>query len=194
MKQPKPLPTKPPFITFYTPTFRRPKQLAACLASVGKQTAVEDLDQIVLPDHPGYGLAGGLFGRMPWYQSAVRGRYVNVLCDDDILAADTVVEHVRKFAADQNFPAVIVTRVRKGTWDLPQCHPEGRPVLAKIDLTSYIVRNDVWQKHVLDYGLRYEGDFDHISKVYDAGHHFAYCDVLWAIGGQSNGRPEGDVV
>lgn len=192
MKPAQPLPTAPPFLTLVTPTFRRPQQLAACLASVGRQTAADDLDQLVLPDHVGYGVSGALFGRLPWYQAAVRGRYVNLLCDDDVLASDTVVATVRMFAAAKGDPEVIVTRVIKNGLSLPQCDPEGEPVCGAVDLTSYLVRQDVWQRHVPDYGTRYEGDFDHALTLFKSGYRFAFCDVLWAVGAASNGRPEGD--
>lgn len=192
MKAPAPLPTSPPFLTLITPTFRRPAALAACLESVGKQTAREDLDHLVFPDHAGYGLVGGLYGRLPWYAGAVRGDYVSLLCDDDTLASESVVASVRDFALANHEPEVIITRVVKGSTALPSCDPHGEPVCGAVDLASYIVRGDIWQKHIRDYGLRYEGDYDHAMALYTAGYRHAFCDVLWAIGGQSHGRPEVD--
>lgn len=190
MKPAQPLPTAVPFLSLYTPTFRRPTQLRACLESVGRQTAVEDLEQIVVPDHVGYGVAGSLFGRLPWYASALRGRYVNLLCDDDVLASETVVETVRAFAAREHEPEVIVAKVIKNGLTLPACNPEAEPICGQVDLTSYIVRGDVWQRHYADYGSRYEGDYDHALKLFQVGYRFAFCDVLWAVGAASNGRPE----
>lgn len=190
MKPPKPLQTTPPFLSLYTPTFRRPAQLAKCLDSVGQQTAADDLEQIVAPDHVGYGVAGSLFGRLPWYASALRGRYINLLCDDDMLAADDVVAKVRAFAETAQQPEVIVTRVCKGGRFFPMTDPLAPPVCGQMDLTSFIVRGDIWHKHIADYGLRYEGDFDHATVLYQAGYRFAFLDLLWAVGGASNGRPE----
>ena len=65
MKQPKPFPSEPPFLSIYTPTFRRPQYLAKNMASVGRQTAAQHVEQIIVPDHVGYGVVGGLYGRMP---------------------------------------------------------------------------------------------------------------------------------
>jgi GT2 family glycosyltransferase len=114
-----------PFITFYTPTYRRPHQLARCLESVRVQTAVEDVEQIVIPDHVGVGI-GGMFARVREYVSAVHGRYVHLLADDDVLASPTVVEEVRAFAAKYRNPEVIiVATVKDGArW------PLGKPCLA----------------------------------------------------------------
>jgi hypothetical protein len=192
MKPPVPLPTVAPFLSIYTPTFRRPEALAKCLESVGKQTAADDLEHLVVPDHVGYGLVGGLFGRLPWYAPGIRGRYVNLLCDDDALASESVVSTVRAFAAHQNNPEVIIVRVVKGATALPACDPLGEPQCGAVDLTSYLVRGDVWQKHLGDYGLCYEGDYWHALALYKAGYRHAFCDVLWAVGGQSHGRPEMD--
>jgi hypothetical protein len=191
VKPPQPI-NESPFLTIITPTFKRPKQLAACLNSVAKQTAVADIEQIVLPDHVGYGVPGGLFGRMAWIKPIVRGAYVNVLCDDDVLPDECAVETIKAFSAKHEDPAVIVARVIKNGLHLPLCAPEAEPICGQVDLTSFIVRSDVWHAHVGDYGMRYEGDFDHCSALYRAGHRFAFCDVLWAVGAASNGRPEAE--
>lgn len=192
MKPPVPLPTTPPFLSIYTPTFRRPRQLAACLASVGRQTAADDVEQIVVPDHVGHGLEAALYGRLPWYAPVLRGRYVTLIADDDVLAGETVVEQVRAFAAAQHDPDVIVTRVVKNGLSLPACDPCGPPECGAIDLGSYLVRGDVWQQHVSDYRQVYEGDYWHVKAMHDAGRRFAFCDVLWLTGGASHGRPEMD--
>lgn len=189
MRPPRPI-NPSPFVSFYTPTFRRPTSMEKQRQSIARQTAVEDIDQIVYPDHVGHGVAAGLYGRLPRVVSALVGQYVNFLCDDDILAADDVVARVRDFAVTHHRPEVIVTRVIKGPHTFPLCDPEGEPVCGSVDLTSYLVRQDIWQRHVGDYGLRYEGDYDHATALYKAGYRFAFCPVLWAIGGQSNGRPE----
>jgi hypothetical protein len=192
VRPPRPVRVEPPFLSIYTPTFRRPAQLAACLASVGKQTAADDLEHIVHPDHVGHGVAGALFGRLERIAPALQGRYVNLLCDDDVLAGDNVVEIVRDFAERRHYPEVITTRVQKGPLRLPLCDPEGEPICGQVDLTSFIVRGDVWHEHFKDYGLRYEGDWDHAHAMWKVGRQFTFCDVLWAIGAQSNGRPEMD--
>lgn len=190
MKPPAPLPTQPPFLTLYTPTFRRPRQLAKCLDSISQQTAAADVEQIVLPDHVGYGVGPGLFGRVAWIAPAVRGQYVNFLCDDDMLPDERAVEKLKAFAVARGNPDVIVCKVVKGALTLPLCDPEGEPVCGHCDLTSFIVRRDVWLSHLSDYSTRYEGDFDHAHAMWRAGRRFAFCDMVWAIGGASNGRPE----
>jgi glycosyltransferase involved in cell wall biosynthesis len=191
VRAPRPL-NPSPFVTLITPTFRRPVQLAACLESVGRQTAADQVQHLVLPDHVGHGIVDGLYGRMPWCVGAVRGRYVAVLCDDDVLAGEAVVAQVQAFADERKSPPVIVARVVKNGMSLPACPPDGPPQCGAVDMASYIVRADIWAAHAGDYGRRYEGDYDHAAALWAAGHPVAFCDALWAVGGASHGRPEVD--
>lgn len=175
-----------PFISFYTPTFKRPQKLAACLQSVAAQTAVADIEQIVIPDHVGLGV-GGMFAQVPRYRDAVHGRYVHMLCDDDVLASPTVVAEVKAFAeAHGDPPVILVKAVKAGMW-WPAGDP-WPPRCGAIDLGCIITRADVWKQH--DYGHRYEGDYDLMQSIADAGHQAAWCGVLFSIGGVNRGAPE----
>lgn len=185
-----PLPDAPPFLTLYTPTYRRPQALARCLESVRTQTAVARVDQLVLPDHCGYGVGPGLYGRMPWYVSAVRGDYVLVLADDDELADHTVVEDLEQFARDHAYPDVIVCDAIKNGLRMPRCAPLGEPVQGHTDLCCYVEKRDVWLRHIPDYGQSYEGDFHHAHAVWAAGHSRAYLRRLIVVGAAMHGRPE----
>lgn len=186
----RPLPASAPFLTLYTCTYQRPTLLARCLASVSAQTAADDLDQLVIPDHVRYGVGPSLYGRIPWYASAVRGKYVNLLCDDDVLVSDTAVEELREYATKLGFPPVISVIVEKNGRTFPACDLSQGPVCGAVDLTSYIIRQDIWQKHVADYAPIYEGDCHHAKALWAAGYGVAFLPLLWARGGAMNGRPE----
>ena len=192
MRPAQPLPTEAPFITFYTPTFRRPDGLAKCLASVARQTAVAHVEQIVLPDHVGYGITGGLYGRIPWYAEACRGQYVHILCDDDELTGERVVAQLMAFAKAKDYPPVIMVGAIKKGFRYPSCDPRGEPRVSQVDLGCYVLRHDIWLRHCRDYGARYEGDYDHAMALYRAGHRVEFLDLDFVEGGASNGRPEVD--
>lgn len=176
-----------PFLTFYTPTYKRPIGLARCLASVAMQTAVKDIEQIVISDHLGVGI-DGMYARVPSYVDAVHGAYVHVLADDDVLAAPDVVDAVRDCAIAHDNPALILVNVQKGP--LLIAPPSWPPIEGAIDLGCLIVRADVWKAHAHDWGQRYEGDFDFASALHRAGHQAVFCPVLFLRGGQSHGAPE----
>lgn len=177
-----------PFITFYTPTYKRPQGLARCLASVAGQTAVDRIEQIVIPDHVGIGV-GGMFSRVRAYAPAVHGKYVHFLCDDDVLAGPDVVQQVEAFAAAQHDPPLILVRTNKdgATWPAGMPWP---PVCGQIDLNCGIVRADVWRRHVADYQAIYEGDFTFFEALHKAGVDAAYLPLLFSVGAVSRGAAE----
>lgn len=177
-----------PFLTIYTPTYRRPQGLARCLASVQNQTAVDEIEQIVIPDHVGRGV-GGMFAQVPSYADAVHGQYVTFLCDDDVLAGPTVVERVWNHAAQHAQPPLMLVATQKGGQVWPSA-PAWPPQMGHIDLNCAIVRSDLWKRHVSAYGSRYEGDFDFLSTLHRHGVEASWCDVLFSIGGVSRGAAE----
>lgn len=193
MRPPRPLLPGPPFLTLYTNAFRRPMALARNFASVARQTEVQLVEQIVLPDHVGHGWCA-LFGRIPWYAPACRGEYVAFLNDDDSLASDNVVARLRAFVKDAGRPPVVLVRVRKGDLEFPRQDPALAPVEGLVDLGSYVLRRDVWLRHAADYGLRYQGDYDHAQVLWadPECRPPVPCDLLFATGPISNGRPEVD--
>lgn len=177
-----------PFLTLYTPTYKRPEGLARCLASVATQTIVADIEQLVIPDHVGVGIEG-MYARVPDYASAVHGDYVMFLCDDDVLASPTVIEEVKSVTEAYGRPPVLIVKTQKAGMVWPQGDP-WPPRQGAIDLNCAIVRRDVWQAHAHQYGRRYEGDFDFMHALYRAGHNAVWCPVLVSRGGVSHGEAE----
>jgi hypothetical protein len=178
-----------PFLTLYTATFRRPQQLARCLASVAMQTLVNEIEHIVIPDHVGLGI-GGMYQRVKDYVHAVHGQYVHFLADDDVLADPRVVELVKAAAEQNGYPPMLLVRVIKGGQSLPTGDQIWPPVCGHIDLGCFITRADVWKAHAHKYGNRYEGDYDFAKAVADSGHGAVFVDVLFLVGGVNRGAPE----
>lgn len=178
---------RPPFLSFYTPTYKRPQGLARCLASVAQQTAIAQIEQVVIPDHVGVGIHG-MYAQIATHADAVHGLYVHVLADDDVLYGPDVVAEVQAFAEARGFPPLILVGVQKGSLVIAQ--PSWPPVCGGIDLGCLILRRDVWLAHKADWGQRYEGDYDMAAALHRAGVEAAFCPVLFLRGGQSRGAPE----
>jgi len=176
--------TPRPFLTFYTPTFRRPQALLRCLASVQAQTAVAAIEHLVVPDY-----VGGMFTQIPHYVDAVHGDYVHILADDDELAGPDVVALVQDFAWRSGLPPIIVVKAQKGgaTWPAGAPWP---PRCGAIDLGCCIARRDVWERHVEAYGDSYEGDFHFMAAVAQAGYDAEVLDLLFLRGAVMRGAPE----
>lgn len=176
-----------PFLSFYTPTYKRPLGLRNCLESVARQTAVDAIEQIVIPDHLGVGIHG-MYARIRLYASALHGAYAHVLADDDELSTPDVVAEVRDFAEARGYPPLILVGVQKGALVIRE--PAWPPVQGAVDLGCLILRADIWRAHAEDWGQRYEGDFDMAAALHRAGVPAMFCPVLFLRGGQSHGRAE----
>jgi glycosyltransferase involved in cell wall biosynthesis len=177
------------FLTLYTPTYRRPKALARCQASVAAQTA-RNFEHLVYHDEAGEGIAG-MFQRVIASAPQFAGEYVYLLQDDDWLAGPDVTGALEAFAREHGNPPVIIMRSwKEGRW-LPD-RWEQPPAHGHIDLGNYAVRRDIFLAHRAGLGSgRYEADFEFIRRLWDAGLEFAWLDAEFSrSAGRSLGQPE----
>lgn len=161
-----------PFLTFYVPTYKRPKMLADCLASIKAQSD-RDYEVVLIRDEVGIGI-DGMYGDIRNHAQEVSGDYVFVLSDDNLVTDTDFVKGLKEQAADS--PDVIVFKnqivgVLPSIW-------EGAPELGQIDLSCFAVRRDIWQKHAADWGECYAGDYYFIRALWDAGYRFKWWDKL----------------
>lgn len=175
------------FLTFYTPTYRRPHLLAECIASVQAQSD-PDWQHLVIRDEVGIGIEG-VFAAVPEHTPEIEGDYVYMLQDDDLLVDRDFIRDLKRFVWEHNSPPVVIVRNQKHglqprRWQAP-------PQLGSIDLGSYVIRADVFCENAHRFGRRYEGDFDFIRALWDLRYPFAWWDRLVAEAQQVGmGRPE----
>ena len=184
-----------PFLTLYTPTFRRPRSLVACLASVQAQTVVEQIEHLVIVDHCGKGI-GGMYAAIPQYRAAVHGDYVYVLSDDDVLASTDAVERLVAYVREQDFPDVVICTARYGHYpwlplpsQVARLATEG-PLHGAIGLPNIITRGDVWRARCDQYGQAYDGDYTFLRHLWDARCRFEHWPFHFATGPCGGGQPE----
>lgn len=157
------------FLTVYTPTFRRPRLLDECRASVEAQTL--PVQHLVIRDEVGIGIEG-VFADIPNHVGEIEGEYVFFLQDDNVFADERVVAELREHVEGTEWPDVVifkllhVDRVLPDFWGL-------EPQLGHIDLSNFVVRRNVWVEHRHSWGRRYEGDFDFIRALWEE------CDFAW---------------
>jgi hypothetical protein len=178
-----------PFLSIFTPTYKRPAGLKACMDSVAAQTAVAQIQHLIVPDYLGHGIEG-MYATVPQMVApAITGRYVHLLADDDMLATPTVVEQVKAFTEAHDYPALILVRALKGGFEWPQGQV-WPPVMGQIDLGCFITRSDVWRAHADCYGRCYEGDYFFGAALHKSGIAATVMDLRFVIGGVNHGRPE----
>lgn len=175
------------FLTIYTPTYRRPRFLAACKESVAAQSD-RDYQHLVIEDRVGVGVEG-MFLAVRDNVGLIEGQYVYMLQDDDVLVDRDFVRELKRFVWEHNDPPVVIVRNKKH--GLQPRRWRQAPQLGSIDLGSYVVRADVFCRHADQFGARYEGDYDFIRFLWDRRYTFAWWDRLVAEAQQVGmGRPE----
>lgn len=163
-----------PFLTIYTPTYKRPKHLARNKATVAAQTCT-DFEHYIRVDDVGVGI-DGMYQQLNEDVREFTGEYVCVLPDDDRLADEDAVADVKAFIESQpKPPPVVITRSFKAGLHLPKWGT--KPEEGRIDLANPIVRRDIFIAYCPAYmSGRYQADFDFIRAVWDGGIPFTWCD------------------
>lgn len=177
-----------PLLTIYTPTYRRPQGLARCRESVAAQTAVARVQHLVIEDTVGLGI-DGMYAAMPQHHDAVRGQWVYVLSDDDVLPDPLVVEEFARLA-EATDADVIMAHAQIGPFVYPSPHCwQAPPEQGHVTLSNWFVRREVFVR--VPYGARYEGDYDFIAGCWARGLRFAWWPRLVCVAaGWSRGAPE----
>jgi glycosyltransferase involved in cell wall biosynthesis len=180
------------FMTFYTPTYKRPTFLILCRQSVQMQTC-RDFQHMVIVDDCGIGV-DGMFRDIRRHVDQIRGRYVFILADDDRLIDPEGLERVQQFATEHDYPPVIIVKNYKWGDVFPKLW-EQEPQLGMIDTGNFIIRADVFRDNADKFGERYEGDYDFISHLWRAGYPFFWFDYIFSgmqVGGK--GKTEAEIM
>ncbi len=175
-------------LTIYTPTFRRPRRLVRCAASVAAQSD-GGYQHIIIEDRVGIGVAG-VFRDIPNHHAEIAGDYVYFLSDDDVLVDGAVIAELRTFVEANDYPDVVMARamIGLGRYPLEICW-QAPPVEGGVTLANWVVRREVWMS--VPYGVRYEGDYDHVAECWRRGLRFAWWDrLICRAEGWGRGQPE----
>lgn len=178
-----------PFLTVYTPTFRRPTWLARCKESVDAQGVhFGRVQHLIIEDTIGLGV-GGMYADVRNHHEKIEGEWVYFLSDDDVMAPG-VVQKFRKLVDSGLDADVVIGPFRIGQRLFPTVW-KSPPKQTHITLGNWIVKRHVHES--IPYGNRYEGDFDFIAEAYwrFTVHWWPYM-IGHAQSGPHKGRPEND--
>jgi hypothetical protein len=163
--------------------------LAANMESLRTQTC-EDYVQTLLDDPEGRGI-GWSYTNMAAYAPMLRGEYIWILDDDDMVASTTFVADLKRIEQEYK-PDVIMVKMDQGKRGiLPDGCWQKRPELGGIGCSAFVVKRSIWQKHARFFSATYAGDFDFILSIFNRDYEIYWFDcIASAVQRISYGAPE----
>ena len=187
-----------PFLTIITGTYRRPKMLRRCIASVQAQSD-PDYQQVFLSGDEESGI-DGFHRRLGDEQHRYSGRYIYILPDDDLLVDPEFIAGLKRACFLWDPDVVMVRADKRELGVLPDEQVwGGQPVHGHVDILNYVVRAEVWKRHSASfakteypyYDGAYAGDCSFIRDVFASGATVWWWDHLVARSQRiSRGAPE----
>lgn len=180
-----------PFLTVITRTYKRPNLLANNQRAFAEQTD-PDYEQIIIRDEVGVGVAAANV-RLRGTAGCVRGEYVLVIDDDDIVVDPGLIADLKRLAVTR--PGVIMVRWDHGPRGVLPAEEwfehGGVPPKAGVGGGAPIVRADVYRALCHTWGNAYDGDHDFVSSVLTCGQPVVWHNkVVCAVQQIGLGRPE----
>jgi len=167
-----------PFLSVYTPTYRRADFLEKCKASIQMQTIADRIEHVIIYDHASLGV-GGMFTDIKNHAQDVHGDYVFILSDDNVLYDALAVSELRDFIEMTEDPDVVIWRGIVPSHRTPtDAVWEHWPILGHIDLSNFIVRGDIWRAEAHNWKNDYAADFYFINHLFESGRTFTWFDRL----------------
>ena len=158
--------------------------------SLGAQTS-QDYEQIFIVDDVGYGVswANKQFYR---HRDGLKGDYILMLDDDDMLTRNDAIEQLKAAAADG--PELVMCRF--------ECGPAGVvptdemwaaqwPKITHVGTPCFITRRDIWYDNIKHFGQPHAGDYHFLAAIWPNLNSIEWLDiVIGKVQRVSHGAPE----
>jgi len=165
-----------PFLEVLTRTYKRPRMLAANMASLEAQTD-DDHIQTLLNDDEGRGIAWS-YRNLASYAPFLTGDYVWILDDDDMAVSQTLVSDLKGIVEAHN-PDVIMLKMDHGRLGiLPKSCWQKQPEIGGIGCSAFVVKREIWQRHSKFFGSHYAGDYDFIASIFARDYEIYWFDCV----------------
>lgn len=182
-----------PFLSVITRCYKRPNMLQRNKDSLDRQTC-QDWHQVFIVDDIGRGV-GWANAQFYTYREEAVGKYVLMLDDDDELISDSAVEILKK--ASRFDPAIIVFKGEHGVFGvLPTDEVwEKVPKVRNISGQDFVVRTDLWKKHIHRFDASIEGDIQFLDSLFRdlEGESVVWLDEL-LVRQQWNGQGRAEIM
>lgn len=181
-----------PFLSIVTRTMPgRPKGIEFNQGGIAIQVK-RNFEQVFIEDHKGMGMLEA--NRSFQYVSdMIRGEYVHLLDDDDYYTNPVFTQRMEELATTK--PDIILFKMKIFTGDGDNIYPKPDcwgdiPKIARIGGSCFIVRRDVYQKHIHQFGIRRCGDFNFLKSVWTDSPRVIWHDEMMCEAKPSYGKPE----
>lgn len=185
-----------PFLSIVTRVYQRPKGFANNQLSVDALTD-KDCEQIFITDTIGHGmLAANESFSHPQTKALIEGEYVYLLDDDDFITNPDMIAELKKIAQKHNpdiifFRMIIKNDMNGNLYPTTELCWGNKPIIARIGGSCFVVKRDLWMKHIDKFAQPRCGDFAFINAVFNDGAICHWHDVVMAETGMvSRGKPE----
>lgn len=146
-----------------------------CKDSLSRQS-VPSWEQVVIHDPIGQGLA---FANkiLVTVRGKISGEYVYILDDDNYLVDDAFIYSLMEVALTEHFPDIIMVRAHRIPYNeiLPDdAHWGQSPTMGNVDSLCFVVRREVWERHIHKFSVPILGDITFIKYLFKLS-----CSVAW---------------
>jgi len=180
-----------PFLTFVTRRHpHRPKSQELNYQALRILTD-DDWEQVFIDDPVGLGVYEAncmLLKR----KDRVNGQYVYIYDDDNIVTCPTLITDLKEIVAQHDSDVIIVKMVWMGGTILPRDQFWGKfPQQGEIDSLNFVVRGEVWKKHIGAFAQPRCGDYHFIREIFNCNYNVYWHDcVVAAVLRVGNGQPD----
>jgi hypothetical protein len=184
-----------PFLSIVTRCMegKRPKGITLNQESVNAQLE-KNYEQIFINDPKGYGMleANKSFA---YVSDMIKGQYIHLLDDDDIYIKESFTLRMKEIADREN-PDIILFKMYIHTGDGDNIYPKSDcwgdiPKIARIGGSCFIVKKELYQRYIHEFGVRRCGDFQFLRALWTEPNLKAYWhDEIMCESKPSHGKPE----
>ena len=184
-------------LSIVTRCYKRPVGLRRNRLSVRLQTH-RDYEQIFLVDEEGLGINAADARMAADAPPLIRGRYVYVLDDDDVLIDNQFVAWIHTVSCTHHGPDIIMVKSDNGVLGiLPSPAAWGKePQPGQVSVLNYVVKAEIWKRHAPAFASHPgdAGDSMFITELFRHDYSVHWLDAIMAmtgpISGRNHGRPE----
>jgi hypothetical protein len=154
------------FLEVVTRCYKRPNTLKRNIASLKRQTD-KDYSQMFLVDEIGIGIAKAN-RQLHTIAKDLTGDYILILDDDDIIEYPYMIEDL-KIGCNIYNPSLIIVKFYCTNYGILPTDEMWykKPELAKISMSSFITRKDIYQKYSDYFHEATAADWNFVTNVYD---------------------------